>query len=194
MWCRVGEIYGLFSGRDGSVRYVGQTVGAHAARFKQHKRFYTGLPQVRSWIRSEWRAGYPVQSAVLERCDNDALNDTETKWISKFPNLLNYRKRSHHLRPYKIKPPIISEIREYMARFVFNSDGYRGIHWWRELDRYSVFVYSGGDDWHWLPGDGAPGWSGEIWFSDCIEALKAREQCRERLRGYYDNWLPDIRN
>jgi hypothetical protein len=190
----VGEIYGLFSGRDGNVRYVGLTVGSHAARFKQHQRFYTGLPRVRAWMRGEWRAGYPVRSALLEQCNNnEALNDAETKWIGKFPNLLNERKRTYHLRPYKLKPPVIPEIKEYRARFIFNYGGFRGIHWWRELDRFSVFVYSGGERWHWLPGDGAPGWTGEIWFSDFAEALKAREEFRERLKRYVklDFWLPD---
>jgi hypothetical protein len=83
-----------------------------------------------------------------------------------------------------------------MARFIFNVDGRRGIHYWRELDRYSVFVYWGGDNYDWLPGDGAPGWTGEIWFSDLAAALKAREECRERLaavRRYPSEiWLRDI--
>jgi hypothetical protein len=33
----VAEIYGLFSGRDGRVRYVGMTAGDRHDRFKEHR-------------------------------------------------------------------------------------------------------------------------------------------------------------
>jgi hypothetical protein len=85
-----------------------------------------------------------------------------------------------------------------MARFIFNVAGRRGIHYWRQLDRYSVFLYWGGDDYDWLPGDGAPGWTGEIWFSDLTMALKARDEYRRRVtesksRRYpHEIWLRDI--
>jgi hypothetical protein len=85
-------------------------------------------------------------------------------------------------------PPVIPAIRKYMARFIFNSGGFRGVHWWRDLDRYSVFVYERGD-WYWLRSDGAPGRTGDIWFSDRTLALKARDEWRQRRRC---NWLPDI--
>jgi hypothetical protein len=75
-----------------------------------------------------------------------------------------------------------------MSRFIFNCGGYHGIHYWRDLDRYSVFIYAGGDDWEWLSGDGAPGWTGEIWFSDRTQALRARDKHRQRWRYI---WLRD---
>jgi hypothetical protein len=72
-----------------------------------------------------------------------------------------------------------------MGGFIFNSGGFRGIHWWRELDKYSVFIYTGGGT-EWLPGDGAAGWSGDIWFSDRTLALKARDKYRQgRYRNFH---------
>jgi hypothetical protein len=131
----MAEIYGLYSGRDGKVRYVGQTLGTRDVRFKEHQRSQIGraITAAYTWIHSEWRAGYPVQCALLERCSNEARHELERQWIGKFPNLLNERKRGYYCQ--HCKPPVIPEIRKYMGRFVFNSGGYRGIHWWRELDR-----------------------------------------------------------
>jgi hypothetical protein len=184
----MAEIYGLYSGRDGKVRYVGETAGTRDARFKRHQRRQFGRPStaVYHWIHDEWKAGFPVKCALLERCSDEARRELETKWITRFPNLLNEQKRGYYWR--HCKPPAIPEIREYMARFRFNSGGFRGVHRWSQLDRYSVFVYTG-NDWFWLPGDGAPGCTGDIWFSDRTQALEAREKYRE---GRYCNWLPDI--
>jgi hypothetical protein len=184
----VAEIYGLYSGRDGKVRYVGQTLGTHDVRFKEHQRVGSDhvIRPVYQWIHREWNAGFPVWSVLLEECDNAARHELEGQWIGKFPNLLNERKRGYYWR--ECKPPIIPEVRRNMSRFIFNCDGYHGIHYWRDLDRYSVFVYIGRDGWRWLPGDGAPGWTGEIWFSDRTQALKARDKDRQ---GRNRNWLPD---
>jgi hypothetical protein len=184
----MAEVYGLYSGRDGKVRYVGQTVGTRDLRFKEHQSGQIGrfITPVCIWIHDEWKQGYPVQCALLERCRDEARLDVEREWIAKFPNLLNELKRGHYWRHRK--PPVIPEIKEYVARFVFNSGGFRGIHYWRELDRYSVLIYKG-RDWEWLPGDGAPGWSGDIWFSDRTLALTARDKYRQ---GRHCNWLPDI--
>lgn len=183
----MAEIYGLYSGRDGKVRYVGQTSGTRDFRFKEHQRLQLSryIPRVYDWIHNEWAAGYPVRCALLEMCSYDDRHDVETLWIRRFPNLLNERKTGH--RP-GIAPPVIAEIKQYMACFVFNSGGFRGVHWWRELDMYSVMIYTGyGVDW--LPGDGAPGWTGDIWFSDRTQALEARARYRQRGTR---NWLPDI--
>jgi hypothetical protein len=184
----MAEIYGLFSGRDGKVRYVGRTSGSRAARLKTHLRFQHGryVSSVREWIHEEWRAGFPVESALLEECRNEASDDIETEWIARFPNLLNDRKRNRWHNP---TPPIIQEIKEYQARFIFNVGGFHCVHYWRDLDRYSVFMHDA-DNWYWLPGDGAPGWSGEIWFSDIAAALKARDRSRSLRQGR--KWPRDI--
>lgn len=186
----MAEVYALYSGRDGLVRYVGQTIGTREVRFKEHQRSQIGryITKVHHWIHDEWKAGYPVNTALLERCHNDLRYNIETKWIRKFPNLLNEQKRGYY--PRRVRPPIVSEIRDYMGRFVFNSGGYRGVHWWRDLDRYSVFIYRGVGTSEWLPGDGAPGWTGDIWFSDRLEAVKARDEYRHRRPNL--NWLPDM--
>jgi hypothetical protein len=51
-----------------------------------------------------------------------------------------------------------------------------------------VLVYNGYYA-HWLDGDGAPGWEGDIWFSDLAQALTARNRFRRVGHG---SWLPDI--
>jgi len=183
----MAEIYGLYSGRNGKVRYVGQTLGTRDVRFREHQRRQIGriITAAHTWIHSEWRAGYPVECALLERCNNEARFELERQWISKFPNLLNERKLGYDW--LHCKPPVIPEIRNYMSRFIFNCDGYRGVQYWRDLDRYSVFIYTGAD-WEWLAGDGAPGRTGEIWFSDRTQALKARDRYRQ---GLHRNWLRD---
>jgi len=170
----MAEVYGLYSGRDGKIRYVGQTTGTRDVRFKEHQRSQVGrfITAVYTWIHDEWKEGYPVQCALLERCSDNARLDVEREWITKFPDLFNERKRGY--RWHRRKPPVVAEIRDYMGRFIFNTGGFRGIHYWRDLDRYSVFVYTG-RYWEWLPGDGAPGWTGDIWFPDRTLALKARD-------------------
>ena len=163
------KIYGLYSARDGRVRYVGQTGGTRDARFRKHVRVYVGqwTTLVYEWVHSEWKRGYPVESALLEWCEYEKRRDVEKVWISKFPDLLN--ERVYNFRGGT--PPVIPEIKEYRRRFLFNVNGYRGIHWCRQLDRYCVLVYTGnGIDW--LDGDGAPNSESDIWFSDRIQALR----------------------
>jgi hypothetical protein len=178
----MAEIYGLFSGRDGKVRYVGMTSGDRDTRFKEHQRVSTGhvITPVYQWIQREWRHGYPVECVLLQWCEYADRFGVETAWINKFPDLLNERKV--YWRSDK-KPPVIPEIKQYMRRIIFNSGGFRGIHWWRAWDMYSVFM-----DGYWLAqGDSVPGGGGNIYFSHRTDALIARDRWRGR-----GNWLPDI--
>jgi hypothetical protein len=150
----------------------------------QAERFRAASLTLYTWIHEEWAASFPVQCALLQQRSDAECDDLETQWMTKFPNLLNDNKYYYS----GDKPPVVPEIKEYMSRFVFNSGGYRGIHWWRQLDRYSVFLYIGHrQGWRWLDGDGAPGWTGDIWFSDLKHALEVREKYREHY-----TWLPDI--
>jgi len=179
----MAEIYGLFSGRDGKVRYVGMTAGDCEHRFKQHQRAQIDryITPVYEWIHREWRDCFPVDCECLEWCTYAERLAIETKWINAFPDLLNERKV--YWRPNK-KPPIVPAIKDYMRSFVFNSGGFRGIHWWRDYDMYSVFI--GGD---WLAwGDSVPGGGGNIFFSTRTDALKAREKYRKGTGG----WAADI--
>jgi hypothetical protein len=183
----MAEIYGLFSGRDGDVRYVGMTAGDRNVRFKEHLRIASGryITRVYTWIHKEWGDGFPVRSARLQWCgsaNRKEVEAIETEWINKFPNLLNERKI--YCQP-QMKPPVIPEIREYRRRFIFNLDGLRGIHWWRDYDKFAVFI---GGEWRSL-GDELPGGSSSIFFSSPTDAVRARDLY---LRGT-GRRQPDIR-
>jgi hypothetical protein len=180
----MAEIYALYSARDGKVRYVGKTIRSRADRFEQHKRIAVGryVTRVYDWLHNEWRHGYPVEYALLERCSNESCRQIEKEWMNKFPNLLN--EQSYIYRGGS--PPVIREIRKYMHSHRPNCGGFRGIHWWGDIGQYTVLTYSG----EWLLGDAAPGWGGNIFFSDRTTALNARE--RYRQFGPQIKWLPDI--
>src|SRR6185312_6186326 len=89
MGAMAAEIYGLFSGRDGQVRYVGQTTYSCADRFKQHLRRPNDC--LYSWFRQEWRDGYPIECVRLETCDDALRWIIEVEWMARFPDLLNRR-------------------------------------------------------------------------------------------------------
>jgi hypothetical protein len=187
----MAEIYGLYSARDGIVRYVGQTGGACAARFEQHKRGeWWRLSQVEKWLHSEWIHGFPVECMLLKSCNYDVRTKRETEWIGNFPNLLNVRKRSF----WGGKPPVIPEIKEYMRRYLCNVGDFRGIRYDRHWDCYQVLLYFGSGGVEWLFGDEAdemmPGWGGNMWFPDRTTALNARDKVRQWRRSL--RWLPDI--
>jgi hypothetical protein len=198
----MAEIYALFSGRDGIVRYVGQTTGTAGSRFEQHKRSAEHPSQpLHQWFHSEWIEGYPVNYAILQSCDASEVNDLETAWIRKFPNLLNRRKLNPWMRPGRVPtPPVVQEIVAYRRRYIFNASGFRGIHYDRQWERYFVLFYSGRAP-EWLIGDENPGcgsWGGNIWFSHLPNALNARDSHREafawwcRRQGTAMNWPPDV--
>lgn len=186
----MAEIYGLYSAQDGIVRYVGQTSGTRDVRFKEHKRDAEGpwtMPHLCRWFHREWKCGFLIECALLQCCDYAERRRIETEWIRRFPNLLNERKVRYWWPPDH-KPPTIPEIKKYIRRHIFNAGGFRGIQYWKEIDRYSVLVYNGGEP-EWLLGDAMPGGGGNIYFSDRTEALKARDKYRQ---GRQRNWLPDI--
>jgi hypothetical protein len=181
----MAEIYGLYSCRDGAVRYVGETTYPRETRFKQHRRdAWMQDTQLRKWLVGEWRAGYPVRHVRLEWCENALRFDRETEWIGKFPNLVNHRKHSGWitLAPRGRRAPKIPEIVKYMRGHRFNVDGRRGIHYQVGTDRYCVMIFTG-SDFEWLDGDAS------IWFSDLAAAENARERhfrFRPHRRRYPD--------
>jgi hypothetical protein len=168
----MAEIYGLYSCRDGAVRYVGETTYPRETRFKQHRRsaWLKNTPLQR-WLVSEWRDGFPVRHVRLEWCENFQRFDRETEWIARFPNLLNDRKHSGWTRlvPRGQRPPKIPEIIQHMRGHYFNVDGRRGIHYQVGTDRYCVMIFTG-SDFEWLDGDDY------IWFSDLAAAENARDR------------------
>lgn len=168
----MAEIYGLYSCRDGAVRYVGETTYSRATRFEQHRRsaWYGHYP-LEKWMLQEWRDGYPTRHVQLEWCENSKRGDRETEWISKFPDLLNRRKHSGwmNLAPRGARPPKIPEIVRYRREHCFNVDGRRGIHYQVSMDRYCVMIFTG-SNFEWLDGDEY------IWFSDLARAEEARDR------------------
>jgi hypothetical protein len=51
-----------YSGRNGIVRYVGET--SRSRRDREHIRDSYGA--LRSWFRKEWQKGYPIRCALLQ--------------------------------------------------------------------------------------------------------------------------------
>jgi len=187
----MAEIYGLYSARDGIVRYVGQTGGTRADRFKQHMRdAWWQQPKLDKWFHSEWRQGYLVECALLKSCSNEVSEQMETEWIRKFPNLLNKQKVGHFYRGDK--PPKVPEIDAYIRGHSFNHEGHVGVHRSIHSDRFFVLVYTGSGI-EWLEGDQEPGQTakegGNIWFSDLARALNARDKHRQWQK--YKNWPSD---
>src|ERR1700733_9888075 len=170
----MAEIYGLYSGRDGRVRYVGQTLGLCTDRFKQHP----SSRRMCSWFHNEWRDGYPIGCVLLESCDDAVRSVVERRWIRRFPagDLLNERDRPWFAAQCGT-PPKIPEIRAYMRRYLFNVGGFRGVHYDRQADYYFVRMYTG-SNFEWLLGNEMPDWSGNIFFPARTAALIARDKDR----------------
>ena len=185
----MAEIYGLYSGRDGRVRYVGQTVGLCADRFKQHQ--WSPSPNLNKWFHKEWNDGYPVECVRLQSCDDDVRTIVERKWMSRFPGLLNEKISAQTwLTAVCGRPPKILEISAFMRRYYFNVGGFRGVHYDRHWDCYKVLMFTG----EWLFGDECdemmPGWGGNMWFPDRTAAVIARDKARQ-WRPHM-KWPPDM--
>ena len=174
----MAEIYALYSGRNGRVRYVGQTTGLCTDRFEQHKR--SPSANLYKWFNNEWRDGYPVECARLESCDHDVRSSVERQWMARFPGLLNERMSFRiWMSAHCGKPPKVPEINAYMRRYLFNVNGFRGVCYDRHWDCYQVLIYTGFAV-EWLLGDEMmPGWGGNIYFSDLTAAVKARDNDRK---------------
>lgn len=167
----MAEIYGLYSCRDGVVRYVGETTYARQTRFEQHRRSAWERSPLGAWMIQEWQAGFPVKHIRLEWCENGKRFARESEWIKRFPKLLNRRKHSGWMRlaPRGARPPRVPEIGRYMREYAFNVDGRRGIHYQIGRDRYCVLIFTG-SNFEWLDGDDY------IWFEDLARAEDARDR------------------
>jgi hypothetical protein len=98
----MGEIYGLYSTRDGRVRYVGQT--EYTARKRLDLIITKTLDREPSalyeWLREEWRTGHEVLAYVLQDDLIPAdLEMFEAYWIEQFSNLLNVKPPADPARP-----------------------------------------------------------------------------------------------
>ena len=90
----MGEIYGLYSNRDGVVRYVGQT--EYSARKRLDLIITKALDQepgsLYDWLRNEWRTQHEVFAYVLQDEVIPAdLEMFEAYWIEQFGGLLNVK-------------------------------------------------------------------------------------------------------
>lgn len=98
----MGVIYGLYSTRDGQVRYVGQT--EYTARKSLDLVITKALdcePGVLyDWVRDEWRAEKEIHAYVLQDDVIPAdLEMFEAYWIEQFSGLLNARPPVDPVRP-----------------------------------------------------------------------------------------------
>jgi hypothetical protein len=188
----MAEIYALYSCRNGLVRYVGETTYSLETRFGKHRReaWLLNTPLDR-WLMGEWKSGFEAKIVRLQWCSDEDRFDLETKWIWKFPNLLNRRKYPDWRRYGNIRPPKIPEITAYMREHRFNIDGRRGIHYQVSMDRFFVLIFTG-SGLELLGGDEEVGGGNAIWFSD----LAAAENARDRYYTYKPHLprLPDFTN
>jgi hypothetical protein len=88
----MGVVYGLFSTRDGLVRYVGQT--EYTARKRLDLIVTKALDHesgaLYDWVRTEWRSGAEVRAHILQDDIIPAdLEMFELYWIEQFAGLLN---------------------------------------------------------------------------------------------------------
>lgn len=185
----LGLIYGLISTRRPSqIRYVGRTKVWEFARFRQHLRdAMTGRTSmlVHAWMRREYLAGYEIGIHTLDDdLSLDELGYYEGAWINSVPNLLNERRMGSGLISSKtirkIKNTIVDDYRNY----IYNTNGYLGIKYVRDIDSWTVTVC-------WPPtgytvkffiGEGDSKdyayRTSEIYFSDFKSAIDERQRLR----------------
>jgi hypothetical protein len=115
----MGEIYGLYSTRDGQVRYVGQT--EYTARKRLDLIVTKALDRepgvLYDWLRDEWRADHEVRAHVLQDDIIPAdLEMFEAYWIEQFTGLLNIKPPADPARPtspvgQRINDAILAQLR-----------------------------------------------------------------------------------
>ncbi|MFO1208996.1 MAG: hypothetical protein U1E40_07210 [Amaricoccus sp.] len=115
----MGVVYGLYSTRDGQVRYVGQT--EYTARkcldLVTTKALDREPGALYDWLRDEWRAEHEVRAYVVQDDIIPAdLEMFETYWIQQFTGLLNVEASAEPVRPSsaigrRVNEAILAEIR-----------------------------------------------------------------------------------
>jgi hypothetical protein len=90
----MGVIYGLYSTRDGQIRYVGQTEYTSKKRLELSitKSLDRQAGSLYDWIRAEWRDGHEVRAYDLQDDIIPAdLDMFEDYWIEQFSALVNVK-------------------------------------------------------------------------------------------------------
>ncbi len=98
----MGVIYGLYSTRDGQVRYIGQTeyTAIKSLDFIITKALNREPGALYDWVRDEWRAEHEVRAHVLQdEIIPDDLEMFEAYWIEQFSSLLNAKPLANPARP-----------------------------------------------------------------------------------------------
>lgn len=98
----MGAIFGLYSTRDGLVRYVGQT--EYTARKSLDHIVTKALDRepgaLFDWLRDEWRGDYEVRAHLLQDDVVPAdLEMFERYWTEQFSDLLNVESAADRQRP-----------------------------------------------------------------------------------------------
>lgn len=92
---RAHKIYALRDPRDGSVRYVGQTLAPLWSRLSDHiqaaKRGKPKHSPKAAWIRDLRALGLKPAIVLLEECDGD-WREAECRWIASFSDLYNAKR------------------------------------------------------------------------------------------------------
>jgi hypothetical protein len=87
-------IYGLYSTRDGKIRYIGET-NHPKRRLGQHIKGLYGEKidnrQIYNWAGEECFKGFEIDLIVIEECDYRERRLREQFYIAKYNNLLNDR-------------------------------------------------------------------------------------------------------
>ena len=93
MATKLCSVYGLYSTKDGLIRYIGQTEHPPRRRLIQHlceAKGNRGDRHCHRWIRKTLREGYQVRVRLVE--SECALDKAEIRWIniyrSKYPELM----------------------------------------------------------------------------------------------------------
>jgi hypothetical protein len=120
----VGVIYGLYSTRDGRVRYIGQT--EYTARkcldLITTKALDRESGSLYEWVRDEWRADHEVRAHVLQDEIIPAdLEMFETYWIEQFTGLLNAESSANPVLPAseigrRVNEAILAQLRGETAK------------------------------------------------------------------------------
>lgn len=81
------RIYGLYSTKDGIIRYVGETTQSLQDRLSCHK--CEGLTRKIknhrcNWIRSVYKNGYEIKIVLLDTATEETWEDAEKHWISEY--------------------------------------------------------------------------------------------------------------
>ncbi|MCK1627399.1 hypothetical protein IVA98_30650 [Bradyrhizobium sp. 160] len=126
-------------------------------------------------MHDEWRDGFPVRIALLERCEYNVVDERGTHWINLFDNLLNERKyyRPNLPESYRARTPEIPSI-NHTCGIIFSTSRADMVS---TIGTALICILSScriGAKAFPLIGVELPGGSRPMWFSDLARALNAR--------------------